>query len=200
MLIIKVPIVRVSCGITPNITNAITPTINTIVRSRLIGLASFPAILFSFFTFLKIVFSKKLIGTFVRNAIAPPSINGNTIPHIAFSTPSTTSNFHRATTRNAVNTISSLIFFIDILFKSTIFLPFLIFICYSKLIDRFQECLGILAVTVILSYHRKCHNHNSQYHQDHSRRAVQCLWSCFVGKYSCDSGPEKCKDHTQNPY
>ena len=70
MLVIKVPIVRVSCGITPNITNEITPTTNTTVRSRLIGLDSFLTILFSFFAFLKIVLSKKLIGTLVRNAIA----------------------------------------------------------------------------------------------------------------------------------
>ena len=121
MLVIKVPIVRVSCGITPNITNEITPTTNTTVRSRLIGLDSFLTILFSFFAFLKIVLSKKLIGTLVRNAIAPPSINGNIILHMVFSTPSTISNFHRATTRSAVNTISSLIFLIDILFRSTIF-------------------------------------------------------------------------------
>ena len=124
MLVIKVPIVRVSCGITPNITNEITPTTNTTVRSRLIGLDSFLTILFSFFAFLKIVLSKKLIGTLVRNAIAPPSINGNIIPHMVFSTPSTISNFHRATTRSAVNTISSLIFLIDILLRSTIFLLF----------------------------------------------------------------------------
>ena len=111
ILIIRVPIVRVSCGITPNITSTITPTANTIVRNRLIGLASFSTILFSFFALPKIFFSKKLIGTLVTNAIAPPSTNGNTIPHIAFNTSSTTLNFHSATTRNAVNTISSRIFF-----------------------------------------------------------------------------------------
>lgn len=63
-----------------------------------------------FFALPKIFFSKKLIGTLVTNAIAPPSTNGNTIPHIAFNTSSTTLNFHSATTRNAVNTISSRIF------------------------------------------------------------------------------------------
>ena len=72
--------------------------------------ASFTTILFSFLTFPKILFSKKLIGTLVTNAIAPPSTKGSMIPHIAFSTSSTTSNFHRATTRIAVNTISSRIF------------------------------------------------------------------------------------------
>ena len=123
MLVIKVPIVRVSCGITPNITNAITPTTNTIVRIKLIGLFNFLTILFFFFTFSKIFFSKKLIGTLVRNAIAPPSTNGNIISHIVFSTPSTTSNFHKATTRSAVNTMSSRIFLIDILLRSIIFPP-----------------------------------------------------------------------------
>ena len=122
IFIIKVPIVFVSWGITPIITSAITPTTNTIVRSRLTGLASFLAALFSFFTFSKIFFSKKLIGTLITNTIAPPSINGNIICPIVFSTSSTTSNFHRATTRSAVNTISSRIFLIDKLLKSNIFL------------------------------------------------------------------------------
>ena len=69
-----------------------------------------------------IFFSKKLIGTLITNTIAPPSINGNIICPIVFSTSSTTSNFHRATTRSAVNTISSRIFLIDKLLKSNIFL------------------------------------------------------------------------------
>ena len=127
----RVPIVLVSCGITPNITSAITPIPNTIVRSRLIGLASFSTILFSFFALPKIFFSKKLIGTLVTNAIAPPSTNGNTIPHIAFNTSSTTLNFHSATTRNAVNTISSRIFFTDFLLISTIILLFFLISCVS---------------------------------------------------------------------
>ena len=110
ILLIRVPIVRVSCGITPNITSTITPTANTIVRNRLIGLASFSTILFSFLPFQKFSF-QKLIGTLVTNAIAPPSTKGNTIPHITFNTSSTTLNFHSATTRNAVNTISSRIFY-----------------------------------------------------------------------------------------
>ena len=131
MLTIRVPNVRVSCGITPNITSTITPTANMIVRSRLIGLASFTTILFSFFTLPKIFFSKKLIGTFVIKAIAPPSTNGNIIPHIAFSMLSTTSNFHRATTRSAVNTISSRIFFTDFLLISTIILLFFLISCVS---------------------------------------------------------------------
>ena len=131
ILIIRVPIVRVSCGITPNITSTITPTANTIVRNRLIGLASFAPILFSFFTLPKIFFSKKLIGTLIIKASAPPSTNGNNIPHIAFSTLNTTSNFHRATTRNAVNTISSRIFFTDILLISTIILLFFLISCVS---------------------------------------------------------------------
>ena len=46
----------------------------------------------------------------VRNAIAPPSTNGNIISNIVFRTPSTTSNFHKATTRSAVNTIWDIIF------------------------------------------------------------------------------------------
>ena len=71
---------------------------------------------------IKIFFSKKLIGTLITNTIAPPSINGNIICPIVFSTSSTTSNFHRATTRSAVNTISSRIFLIDKLLKSNIFL------------------------------------------------------------------------------
>ena len=119
MLMTRVPIVLVSCGITPNITSAITPIPNTIVRSRLIGLASFPTALFSFFTFVKIFFSKKLIGTLVTNAITPPSTKGNRILHISFNTSSITSNFHKAATRNAVKTMSSRIFLTDILLGST---------------------------------------------------------------------------------
>lgn len=117
----RFPIVCVSCGITPNITNTITPAANIIVRSRLIGLAAFfPILLFSFI-FPSIFFSRKLIGSLITKAITPPSAKGNTIFHIDFSTSITTSNFHKATTRNAVNTISSRIFFIEHLLKSTIF-------------------------------------------------------------------------------
>ena len=53
---------------------------------------------------------------------------------------------------------------------------------------------------VTLSQHRKRHNHNSQHHQDHSRSPVQSLRRCFIGKYGCDSCPEECKEHTQDPY
>ena len=124
--------VCVSCGITPNITNTITPAANIIVRSRLIGLAAFfPILLFSFI-FPSIFFSRKLIGTLITKAIAPPSAKGNTIFHIDFSTSITTSNFHKATTRNAVNTISSRIFFIEHLLKFTIFpLFFLVSYVYT---------------------------------------------------------------------
>ena len=89
------------------------------------------AVLFSFFTLLKIFFSKKLIGTLITYAIAPPSTNGNIIPHIVFSTSSTTPNFHKATTRNTVNTIRFRIFFIDNLLRSTISLLFFLILCVS---------------------------------------------------------------------
>lgn len=109
ILIIKVPIVRVSCGITPNITSTITPTANTIVRNRLIGLASFTPILFSFLPFQKFSFPKAHwhVG---HKCDRSAKYKRKCDPHIAFSTSSTTSNFHRATTRNTVNTISSRIF------------------------------------------------------------------------------------------
>ena len=122
ILFIRLPIVAVSCGIRPNITSTITPTTSTIVRRRLIGLASFPATLLPFsFAFPNNFFSRKLIGTLITNAIAPPRAKGKIIPHTALITPRTTSNFHNATTISAVNTISSRIFFIDNLLKSTIF-------------------------------------------------------------------------------
>ena len=57
----------------------------------------------------------------MTSTIAPPRAKGKIIPHTALITPKTTSNFHNATTISAVNTISSRIFFIDNLLKSTIF-------------------------------------------------------------------------------
>ena len=120
ILVIRFPVVCVSCGITPNITKPITLTSNIIVRNKLTGLANFLANLLFSFVFPRIIFSKKLIGTLITNAIAPPSAKGNMIFHISFSASITTSNFHKATTSSAVNTISSRTFFIDILLKFTI--------------------------------------------------------------------------------
>ena len=124
MLIIRVPMVRVSCGITPNITSTMTPTASIMVRRRLTGLASFLLFFFPALLFPKISFSRKLIGTLMTKAIAPPSAKGNRITHIVFSTSITTSNFHNAAASSAVNMISSRIFFTDSLLKSIIFLHF----------------------------------------------------------------------------
>ena len=119
MLVIRFPIVFVSSGTTTNITRETIPTTNRIVRSRLIVLANFSASLFPFsLAFPKSFFSKKLIGTLITNAIAPPTAKGNRIVHIVLNTRSTSSNFHNTTTRRAVKTINSRIFFIVCLLKS----------------------------------------------------------------------------------
>ena len=61
--------VCVSCGITQNITNTITPAANIIVRSRLIGLAAFfPILLFSFI--FPDVYKRQVFNTFGALAIA----------------------------------------------------------------------------------------------------------------------------------
>ena len=122
MFVIRVPMVLVSWGMTPNITRTRRPTIPIRVRSRLMGRASFSAAFVPFsFAFPKSFFSKKLMGTLMTKAMAPPSAKGDRMSQMVFITSITISNFHSAMTRNAVNTMSSRIFFMDKLFRSIVF-------------------------------------------------------------------------------
>ena len=129
------------------------------MRRRLIGLANFSPTLFPSFVLPKIFFSKKLIGTLITKAIAPPSTNGNIIPHIVFSTSITTSNFHNATTSSTVKIISSRIFFIDNLLKSIIILLMLKSANYTFMQqDIFHHILKIILM---------------------SRRFINSAWHCI---------------------
>ena len=108
MVAIRVPTVLVSWGITPNSTRTITPTTSRTVNSKLRGLANFLArLLPRSLAFPKSCSSRKLMGTLIIKAMAPPSTKGNRMPQIPFSTPITASIFHSATTNSAENTMSS---------------------------------------------------------------------------------------------